>query len=451
MNTLVPAPLTRPTNNGAALAEKLEVLAASARYDVSCASSGSRRAPRAGGVGNAAPSGICHTWSADGRCVSLLKVLFTNYCIYDCAYCLNRRSNDLPRAMFTPVELADLTIGFYRRNYIEGLFLSSGVWQSPDATMELLLQTVRLLRDTHRFNGYIHLKAIPGADARLLHAAGRLVDRLSVNIELPSHETLGILAPDKTRASILTPMARIRDWHLERQPRRGAVVSGGGSFVPAGQSTQLIVGASPEDDRQILTLSSSLYDKMRLRRVYYSAYVPVNRDSRLPAADLPPLLREHRLYQADWLLRFYEFSVGELFGDGPGRLDAELDPKVMWALRNLHRFPVEVNRADYEVLLRVPGLGVTSARRIVQARRVGRLTLADLPKLGVVLKRARYFVTADGAFGGSGVGFDPDAIRRRLLVAGEPVTRPRQLTFADMPPAWSSTPEAFVGAVTGQF
>jgi len=426
---LHPLPLT-----AAPLLDRLKILAGSARYDVSCTSSGSRRRAVSGGVGAGSPAGVCHSWSADGRCVSLLKVLFTNVCIFDCAYCANRRSNDIPRAMFTPTELADLTIGFYRRNCIEGLFLSSGVFRSPDETMDLLLRTVRLLRETHGFGGYIHLKAIPGADPRLLRQAGAMVDRLSVNIELPSERSLLTLAPEKNRATIFQPMSYIRDRHLEsRRPDCHGWPRA--AFAPAGQSTQLIVGASPEDDRQILTLASNLYKTMGLRRVFYSAYVPVNHDRRLPDLAMPPLLREHRLYQADWLVRFYRFEAGELFAEGAPRLDAEFDPKVAWALRHLERFPVEVNTADQELLLRVPGLGLRSAERILRARRAGRLTLEDLPRLGVVWKRARFFLTASGAFGG-GVAADPESIRRRLR--GEWSGRPRQLSFEDLPsaPRW---------------
>ncbi|MFZ5949237.1 MAG: putative DNA modification/repair radical SAM protein [Candidatus Rifleibacteriota bacterium] len=446
------------------LAKKLSILAAAARYDVSCASSGSSRKSPAGSIGNVVSSGICHSWAADGRCVSLLKVLFTNYCVYDCAYCLNRRSNDIERAAFTPAELADLTISFYRRNYIEGLFLSSGVIQNPDYTMELLIRCIKLLREVHGFAGYIHLKAIPGASPELIFQAGSLVDRMSVNLELPSQSSLNLLAPDKSKENILSPMKRIRDWHIEYNPPPGnrprlitsatssSMILPDGklsadSFIPGGQSTQLIIGASPEDDRQILTLSESLYQKMRLKRVYYSAYIPLNSDSRLPDSGQVPLRREHRLYQADWLLRFYRFSVDELFENGPPLLDDEFDPKVMWALRHPQLFPIDVNRADYEMLLRVPGLGMISARRIVQSRRVSQLKYEDLAKLGVVMKRARYFLIAPGSEH-SLLGLDPGNLRRRLLSVEPEITRPKQLSFYDLP---GFQPDIFKDAVMGQF
>ena len=449
-----------------AVADKLRILSAAARYDVSCASSGSSRNSPAGSLGNVVPGGICHSWAADGRCISLLKVLFTNFCVYDCAYCMNRRSNDIERAAFSPSELADLTISFYKRNYIEGLFLSSGIIKNPDYTMELLIRCVKLLRENHGFAGYIHLKAIPGADPDLIFQAGNLADRLSVNLELPSQQSLNLLAPDKSKASIFGPMQRIRDWSLEYNPPAGRqrLVSYSGInaltsaparhqpatrpvFVPGGQSTQLIIGASPEDDRQILTLSESLYKKMQLKRVYYSAYVSYNHDSRLPDTQPPPLLREHRLYQADWLLRFYRFSVDELFENGPPLLDNDFDPKIMWALRHPEFFPIDVNRADFESLLRVPGLGMISARRIVQARRVGRLNIEDLAKLGVVMKRARYFLTAPGSDNGT-LGLDPTRLRQRLLAVEPPVLKPKQLTFEDMT---GFQPEIFKDAVMGQF
>lgn len=373
--------------------EKLEILTDSAKYDVSCASSGSGRKAK-GGIGNAASCGICHSWTSDGRCVSLLKILLTNACIYDCAYCVNRRNNDRRRVQLTPEEVADLTIDFYRRNYIEGFFLSTGVVISPDYTMELLIRTVRLLREEHRFNGYIHLKLVPGADLLLVEEAGRYADRVSVNIELPTRSSLALLAPDKTKESIVAPMRKVGElitgYREERRKLRSAP-----TFVPAGQSTQVIVGATPETDRQIVTLAEGLYRTLDLKRVYYSAFVPVNSDSKLPVAR-PPLLREHRLYQADWLLRYYAFSADELLDDRHPSLDMEVDPKAGWALRHLDLFPVEANRADYEVLLRIPGIGVRSAQRIVRARRMAALDFDDLKKLGVVLKRARYFLTAKG-------------------------------------------------------
>ncbi|HAE39965.1 MAG TPA: putative DNA modification/repair radical SAM protein [Candidatus Riflebacteria bacterium] len=455
----------RPQERLSGIFDKLRILSAAARYDVSCASSGSSRKSAPGSLGNVAASGICHSWAADGRCISLLKVLFTNYCTYDCAYCLNRRSNDVERAAFTPEELAELTISFYRRNYIEGLFLSSGVLGNPDYTMELLIRSVRLLREVHRFGGYIHLKAIPGADPALLFAAGTLVDRMSVNLELPSQSSLQLLAPDKSKEQILLPMTRIRDWHREHNPQQNRqplltsqkAISGpmqpckpaaaGLNFVPGGQSTQMIIGASPEDDRHILTLSESLYKKMQLKRVYYSAYIPVNHDSRLPEPPQPPLLREHRLYQADWLLRFYRFSVDELFENGPPTLDTDFDPKIMWALRHPEVFPVDVNRADFGLLLRVPGLGMISAQRIVRARRVGKLSYDDLVKLGVVLKRARFFLVAPGSAAGD-LGLDPQLLRRRLLANEPGVIKPKQLSLNGFP---GFQPEIWKEAVTGQF
>lgn len=407
------------------LQRKIEILAGSARYDASCASSGSTR-KNSGGLGNASRGGICHSWSADGRCISLLKLLLSNACIYDCAYCVNRRSNDTPRATFTPQEVAEVTSNFYRRNYIEGLFLSTGIIRDPDHTMEQLIETARLLREAHGFGGYIHLKLVPGASPELVAAAGRLADRVSVNIELPTEESLAHLAPEKNRAAILRPMEQTSQLIAAHRAERKKS-SRAPAFSPAGQSTQLIIGATPESDLQILRLSESLYRRMDLKRVYYSAFVPVSRDSRLPALVEPPLLREHRLYQADWLLRFYGFSAGELLDEELPLFDLELDPKACWALRNLHLFPVEVNRADYETLLRVPGVGVRSAQKILRARRTGALNLDDLKKLGIVLKRARYFITAGGRSLERG---DPAAegLRRRLLALPEPRhKKPEQL------------------------
>ncbi|MCM2263636.1 MAG: putative DNA modification/repair radical SAM protein [Desulfuromonadales bacterium] len=398
------------------LLAKLEILSAAARYDASCASSGSRRS-RDDGVVNGLPAGVCHSWSADGRCISLLKVLYTNRCRYDCAYCVNRRSKDGPRVSFTPHEVAELTVNFYRRNYIEGLFLSSGVFSTPDETMEELVEAVRLLREEYRFNGYIHLKLIPGADSRLVEQAGRYADRVSVNIELPTAASLRQFAPDKSREAVLAPMrtadALIGAAAGERRRSPRAL-----RFAPAGQSTQLIVGATPESDREILTLSEALYRQMHLRRVYYSAYVPIGSDNRLPVLPAPPLLREHRLYQADWLLRYYGFAVSELLDEATPHLDVHLDPKAAWALRHPEIFPVEVNRADYEMLLRVPGLGVRSARRILRARRVGALHGDDLARLGVVIKRARWFLTAGGRYLGERA-MSAEVTMRDCLLAGE--------------------------------
>ena len=379
------------------LMDKLEILADAAKYDAACTSSGLDRAGRPGTIGSTTLAGCCHSFSADGRCISLLKVLMTNVCAYDCQYCVNRRSNDLPRAAFTPRELCELTMGFYRRNYIEGLFLSSAVLVDPDYTTERMIEALRLLREEYRFGGYIHAKAIPGADPRLTYRLGLLADRMSVNIELPSAGSLALLAPDKKKENILTPMGQIRDG-ISLASRERKLCRHAPRFAPAGQSTQMIVGATPESDRQILTLTQGLYDKYHLKRVFYSAYMPVSSSPLLPAPQnfQPPLLREHRLYQADWLLRFYHFRAEELLDEEAPNLDPRLDPKCTWALRHLEFFPVEVNRADYEALLRVPGVGVRSARRILAARRVGPLTFEGLKRLGVVLKRAQYFLTCSG-------------------------------------------------------
>ena len=379
------------------LMDKLEILADAAKYDAACTSSGLDRAGRPGTIGSTTLAGCCHSFSADGRCISLLKVLMTNVCAYDCQYCVNRRSNDLPRAAFTPRELCELTMGFYRRNYIEGLFLSSAVLVSPDYTTERMIEALRLLREEYRFGGYIHAKAIPGADPRLTYRLGLLADRMSVNIELPSAGSLALLAPDKRKENIFAPMEQIRDG-ISLASRERKLCRHAPRFAPAGQSTQMIVGATPESDRQILTLTQGLYDKYHLKRVFYSAYMPVSNSPLLPAPQnfQPPLLREHRLYQADWLLRFYHFRAEELLDEEAPNLDPRLDPKCTWALRHLEFFPVEVNRADYEALLRVPGVGVRSARRILAARRVGPLTFEGLKRLGVVLKRAQYFLTCSG-------------------------------------------------------
>ncbi|OMF98114.1 putative DNA modification/repair radical SAM protein [Paenibacillus sp. FSL R7-0337] len=373
--------------------EKLEILTASAKYDVACTSSGSDRKGQAGTLGNTSAMGICHSFAADGRCISLLKVLMTNGCVYDCAYCINRKSNPIRRAAFTPEEIADITMQFYRRNYIEGLFLSSGIMRSPDYTTEQLIGALELLRNVYHFNGYIHVKAIPGADEALLSRLGLLADRMSVNIELPSQESLGRLAPDKSKVSILKPMGLISSRIKEN---RSDIVryNHAPRFAPAGQSTQMIVGATPDTDYQILNLTEGLYRKYSLKRVFFSAYTPVVEDSLLPALDTkPPLLREHRLYQADWLLRFYGFKANELLDEAVPNFNPLLDPKCSWAVNHREQFPVEINRAPYEMLLRVPGIGVRSAQRIVKARRAGALDFHALKKLGVVLKRAQFFIT----------------------------------------------------------
>lgn len=375
--------------------EKLKILTAAAKYDVACTSSGVDKKAARGGVGSAAACGICHTFSADGRCVSLLKVLMTNICVYDCAYCVNRRSNDVARTAFTPRELADLTIQFYRRNYIEGLFLSSGVVKNPDYTVERIIETLQILRGEYRFSGYIHAKAIPGADRALITRLGMLADRMSVNIEMPSEKSLRLLAPDKSKHSIFAPMGyiegRIAENKTDLVKYRYAP-----KFAPAGQSTQMIIGATPESDLQILRLTENLYRRYKLKRVFYSAYVPVSASGLLPAATEPPLWRELRLYQADWLLRFYGFAAGELLDEENHSFNPYIDPKCSWALRHMDFFPIDVNRAPFEELLRVPGIGVHSARRIVAARRASSLTFDGLKKLGVVLKRARFFITCKG-------------------------------------------------------
>ena len=374
--------------------ERLRILAESAKYDVSCSSSGTVRKGKAGMVGNTVGGvGICHSFADDGRCISLLKVMLTNYCIYDCAYCVNRRSNDIRRATLSVSELEEITMEFYRRNYIEGLFLSSGVVRNPDYTMERLVAIVRDLRTVHRFNGYIHLKSIPGASQEMLSEAGRYADRMSVNIEIPREESLKLLAPEKDHRSVFQPMALIQQGVLENKEDRRKFRHAP-RFVPAGQSTQMIVGATQDTDRDILQMSSMLYNQPSLRRVYYSGYISVNTyDPRLPRLKQPPLVRENRLYQADWLMRFYHFSVNEIVDDEHAHLDLDIDPKLSWALRHPEYFPVDINRDDYERLLRVPGLGTRSAWLIVNSRRFGRLTSYDLKRMGVVMKKARYFIT----------------------------------------------------------
>ena len=415
------------------LMDKLTILADSAKYDVACTSSGASRAAGAGGVGSCYAPGCCHAFTADGRCVSLLKVLMTNCCSFDCSYCVNRKSNDVPRATFTPRELAELTIEFYRRNYIEGLFLSSAVLVSPDYTTERMLAVLRLLRGEYRFGGYIHAKAIPGTSPELLEQLGFLADRLSVNIELPSERSLNLLAPDKGRHSIFRPMKQIA---VEGAANREevALYRKAPRFAPAGQSTQMIVGATPDSDLHILRLTQGLYDRYQLKRVFFSAYVPVVESALLPSKETkPPLLREHRLYQADWLLRFYGFRAEELLDEQAPSFEPRLDPKCCWALRHPEFFPVEVNRADYEALLRVPGLGVVSARRILTARRTGPLRLENLPKLGVVMKRAQYFLTANGRMA-DGLRFTQDSLLRNLIAVEQsllPQPEMRQLSLFD--------------------
>jgi len=402
---------------GVDMYEKLAVLADAAKYDVSCASSGSSRAGRPGGLGSTVAAGICHSWADDGRCISLLKILLSNACVYDCAYCANRRTNDRPRATFTVQEVVDLTLNFYRRNYIEGLFLSSAVVGDAEATMERLYKIAKILRETHRFNGYIHVKAIPGANIETIRKTGFYVDRMSVNIELPSETSLTLLAPDKKKQDIFLPMAMIGNESrglLEdlRYSRDSKTLP---RFVPAGQSTQMVIGASPDTDRDIIRVSSRMYQGFNMKRVYYSAYVPVNADNRLPALSTPPLRREHRLYQADWLMRFYRFDAEEILDSGSPYLDSEIDPKAAWAVRHFDLFPVEVSRAEYATLLRVPGIGVKSAMRILKARKAAPLTLDTLKTIGVVLKRAQYFITCGGKAPGR---YRDDPIYVRGCLAG---------------------------------
>lgn len=405
---------------------KLALLADAAKYDVACTSSGIDRDARMGALGNATAAGICHSFSADGRCITLLKVLFTNVCVFDCAYCASRCSNDVPRASFRPRELADLTMEFYRRNYIEGLFLSSGVLKSPDYTTERIIECLRILRGEYGFRGYIHVKAVPGTSSDLLAALGLLADRISVNMELPSSESLALLCPNKTRDSIVAPMRQIREgiaedrdtralmrrdacYMAQRRPARKTR-----AFAPAGQSTQMIIGATPETDFQILNLSSSLYKTMHMKRVFFSAYLSVNEDGRLPQGNAVQLDREHRLYQADWLMRFYKFDAAELIDEGQPFLATDIDPKANWAINHLDRFPIEVNTAPYEELLRVPGIGVRGAKAIVGARRATTLGEAELRKLGVAYKRARFFITCRGRYQGHGTRFDKESLHAQL-------------------------------------
>jgi putative DNA modification/repair radical SAM protein len=394
--------------------EKLEILADAAKYDVSCSSSGSKRPNDKKGLGNTNGMGICHTYTEDGRCVSLLKILLTNHCIFDCAYCVSRRSNDVKRAAFTVEEVVNLTMHFYRRNYIEGLFLSSGIFKNPDHTMERLVRVAKKLRTEHNFNGYIHLKSIPGAGDDLMREAGLYADRLSVNVELPTELSLKKLAPEKSTAEIIKPMTFIRK-AIEENRNELQVFRKAPQFVPAGQSTQMIIGASPETDRQIMQQAEGLYQGFGLKRVYYSAYVPVLDDGRLPGLHTPPpVQRENRLYQTDWLLRFYGFKADEILDDRHPNLDSDIDPKLSWALRNLHLFPVDINAADYALVLRIPGLGVKSAKKIVAGRRFGRLSLEHLRQFGVALNRAKFFLVCDG-WNGYRRDWDPLQIRQQIV------------------------------------
>ena len=406
--------------------EKLRILSDAAKYDVSCSSSGSSRKNTNNGLGNAAVNGICHSWSADGRCISLLKILMTNYCIYDCKYCINRKDNDIERAMLTPDEIVRLTINFYKRNYIEGLFLSSGIIKSADYTMELMIAVAKKLRLEEKFNGYIHMKVIPGASRQLINEIGLYVDRVSVNIEFAENTALKLLAPDKKAADISTSMGLIHKNLIENTEDK-KIFKSTPSFIPAGQTTQMIIGASGESDYSILTRSENLYKNFDLKRVYYSGYVPVNKSGILVSIDQAvPMIREHRLYQADWLLRFYEFKADEILNEKDPFVDPLLDPKTNWAIKNSHFFPIEINKASYKELLRVPGIGVTSAKRIVMTRKYSTIRYEHLKKLGIVIKRAKYFITVNGEF----LGFkkeNPELIRNALMEKGKMVAEQLKL------------------------
>ena len=406
--------------------EKLRILSDAAKYDVSCSSSGSSRKNTNNGLGNAAMSGICHSWSADGRCISLLKILMTNYCIYDCKYCINRKDNDIERAILTPDEIVKLTINFYRRNYIEGLFLSSGIIKNADYTMELMIAVAKKLRLEEKFNGYIHMKVIPGASRQLINEIGLYVDRVSVNIEFAENRALKLLAPDKKPTDISTSMGLIRKNMLENAEDKRLFKSTP-SFIPAGQTTQMIIGASGESDYAILSRSENLYKNFDLKRVYYSGYVPVNKSGILVSADQSvPMIREHRLYQADWLLRFYDFRADEILNEKDPFVDPFLDPKTNWAIKNSHFFPIEINKASYKELLRVPGIGVTSAKRIVMTRKYSTIRYEHLKKLGIVIKRAKYFIVVNGEF----LGFkkeNPELLRNALMEKEKMVTEQLRL------------------------
>ena len=394
--------------------DKLNILSDAAKYDVACTSSGVDRKGDGRGMGNTVAGGICHSFAADGRCISLLKILFTNECIYNCKYCINRATNDVPRTSFTPEEICELTMNFYKRNYIEGLFLSSGILRNPNYTMELIYKAIYMLRNEHHFQGYVHVKAIPGADVRIIEKLGLIVDRMSINLELPTADGLKEIAPNKTREMILKPMRQIQTGIVANKNEL-TLYQHAHKFVPAGQSTQMVIGATPENDYQIVSVAENLYQKFDLKRVFYSAFINVNRDASLPATlNGPPLLREHRLYQADFLLRFYGFRANELLSEDKPNFNTLFDPKCDWALKHLEYFPVEVNRADQHVLLRVPGIGVKSAERIVMARRHAVLTFDDLKKMGVVLKRALYFITCSGRMMYH-TKIDEDYISRNLL------------------------------------
>ncbi|PQL92173.1 MULTISPECIES: putative DNA modification/repair radical SAM protein [unclassified Apibacter] len=394
---------------------KLATLAESAKYDVSCSSSGVGRKSKVGGIGSTSSSGICHTFTEDGRCVSLLKIMMTNYCMYDCAYCISRKSNDIKRASFSVKELVELTLEFYKRNYIEGLFLSSGVVKSPDHTMERMVRVIKELRTVHKYNGYIHMKSIPGASKELVTQAGLYADRLSVNIEIPTEKNLKFLAPEKDHKSVFAPMKYIQNGVLEYKEEKKKYKSIP-KFTPAGQSTQMIIGATNETDQDILKVSSLLYMQSSMRRVYYSGFIPVNpHDNRLPALQQAPLVRENRLYQADWLMRFYHFTADEIIDDTNPNLDLEVDPKLSWALRHPEMFPVDVNTAEYRQIVRVPGIGIKSAKLIIASRKFGKLDRYQLKKIGVIIKRAQYFITCRDSSGTTINELKPEFVKKILV------------------------------------
>lgn len=394
---------------------KLATLAESAKYDVSCSSSGVGRKSKVGGIGSTSSSGICHTFTEDGRCVSLLKIMMTNYCMYDCAYCISRKSNDIKRASFSVKELVELTLEFYKRNYIEGLFLSSGVVKSPDHTMERMVRVIKELRTVHKYNGYIHMKSIPGASKELVTQAGLYADRLSVNIEIPTEKNLKFLAPEKDHKSVFAPMKYIQNGVLEYKEEKKKYKSTP-KFTPAGQSTQMIIGATNETDQDILKVSSLLYMQSSMRRVYYSGFIPVNpHDNRLPALQQAPLVRENRLYQADWLMRFYHFTADEIIDDANPNLDLEVDPKLSWALRHPEMFPVDVNTAEYRQIVRVPGIGIKSAKLIIASRKFGKLDRYQLKKIGVIIKRAQYFITCRDSSGTTINEIKPEFLKKILV------------------------------------